>query len=180
MRILRARNSGAFGRCYRLAYSPALPPLKTPPPDVPALPAIVLDTNVVLDWLLFCNPECERLGAWLQAGKVRWLASAAMRDELVHVLGRRRLDKWRPEETALWATWDRVSIPVEAPAPASPAARLRCTDADDQKFIDLALASGARWLLSRDRAVLKLARAARDQGLMIQTPGSWSAANATG
>jgi len=153
----------------------ALPtPLKTARPEA-STPAIVLDTNVVFDWLLFCNPDCDHLGAWLRSGQGRWLASPSMRAELAHVLGLGRLDKWRPREAALWATWDRLSVPADEPAPASPAARLRCTDADDQKFIDLALASGARWLLSRDRAVLKLARKARERGLTIQTPADWTA-----
>jgi hypothetical protein len=40
-------------------------------------------------------------------------------------------------------------------------------------FIDLALSQGARWLLSRDRALLKLARKAAVSGLLIQTPEAW-------
>jgi predicted nucleic acid-binding protein len=150
--------------------------LKTTSHDSGTPPLIILDTNVVLDWLLFRNAECERLGAWLLAGRARWLSTAAMRDELTHVLARGRLDKWQPQATGLWSTWDTVSIQTGEPAPASLGARLRCTDTDDQKFIDLALASGARWLLSRDRAVLKLARRARAHGLEIQTPGAWVAA----
>jgi len=54
------------------------------------------------------------------------------------------------------------------------ALRLRCTDRDDQMFIDLALACGARWLLSRDRAVLKLGKRARLLGLDILTPAVWA------
>jgi predicted nucleic acid-binding protein len=34
----------------------------------------------------------------------------------------------------------------------------RCSDPDDQKFIELAGASGAQALVSKDRAVLKLRR----------------------
>jgi hypothetical protein len=52
--------------------------------------------------------------------------------------------------------------------------RLRCTDPDDQKFIDAAVAWGARWLVSRDRAVLKLRRrAAEAHGLLIVPPRAW-------
>jgi predicted nucleic acid-binding protein len=51
---------------------------------------------------------------------------------------------------------------------------MRCTDPDDQVFIDLALACKARWLLSKDRALLKLARRARALGLSIQPPASWA------
>jgi len=52
--------------------------------------------------------------------------------------------------------------------------RLRCSDSDDQKFIDLAVASGAAWLISRDRAVLRLARRASAFGLAIVTPERWA------
>jgi predicted nucleic acid-binding protein len=51
-------------------------------------PSVVLDTNVVLDWLLFNDPSVAKLAAAVVGGRVRWLATAAMRDELTHVLGR--------------------------------------------------------------------------------------------
>jgi predicted nucleic acid-binding protein len=57
---------------------------------------------------------------------------------------------------------------------------MRCTDTDDQKFIDLALAHGARWLLSRDRAVLKLGRRTRVLGLEVLTPEIWLGAFSAG
>lgn len=144
------------------------------------LPAIVLDTNVVLDWLVFRNPSCSRLAAELTGGGVRWLASQDMRDELAHVLGRGVAAAWSPDLPALWTTWDRLAILTEPKAPAGAAARLRCTDADDQKFIDLAVAHEARWLLSRDRAVLKLARRCRTLGVEVLTPEAWVAAFSAG
>jgi uncharacterized protein len=151
-------------------------PLETRP-HTALVPTIVLDTNVVFDWLLFRNPHCEGLGAWLQAGKGRWLVSAAMHDELAHVLGRGGLDKWRSRETALWAAWAGLSTHVDKPTSPNVAAGLHCTDRDDQKFVDLALAGSASWLLSRDRAVLTLTRKARERGLTIQTPAAWAANN---
>ena len=62
-----------------------------------------------------------------------------MRDELTHVLGRGHLDRWQPDLALLGAQWDKYCVEVPVPPPASHATRLRCTDADDQKFIDLAL-----------------------------------------
>jgi len=136
-------------------------------------PALVLDTNVVLDWLLFRNPACDALNAALVAGDVRWIASAAMREELAHVLARGTLDKWQPDPTALWARWDQYCTEVPAGQPLGPTAALRCSDPDDQKFIDLAVACKARWLLSHDRAVQRLARRLRDQGVVVTTPAAW-------
>jgi len=138
-------------------------------------PAVVLDTNAVLDWLVFRHPCCAGWSACFAAGRARWIASAAMRVELAHVLARPALAAWRPEPAAVWAAWDRLAEMLDVAPPAGPAGRLRCTDPDDQKFIDLALARGARWLVSRDRAVLKLARRTRPLGLDVLTPQAWAA-----
>jgi predicted nucleic acid-binding protein len=138
-----------------------------------APPIVVLDTNVVLDWLVFRNPECTALAAAVVAGDLRWVATRAMRDELAHVLARGHLDAWEPDLASLWALWDRHCSEVPTPAPTGPSDRLRCSDPDDQKFIDLAVARKACWLLSRDRAVLKLARRLRERGVETLPPERW-------
>ncbi len=133
----------------------------------------VLDTNVVLDWLLFGNPQCAPLQQALTTAALRWVATAEMRDELAHVLAGGRLDRWSPDLPLLWSQWNKHCVEVPTPPPASRAARLRCSDPDDQKFVDLAVACGARWLLSRDRAVLKLRRRLREHGVAAVTPDEW-------
>ena len=124
------------------------------------VPQIVLDTNVVLDWLLFGEPAVAELTQAISAGRLRWVATAAMREELAHVLTRGLAAARGAEASALLAAWDRHA----ALQPEPPSDRLlRVTDPDDQKFVDLALHVRARWLVSRDRAVLKLARRAAAQ-----------------
>ena len=142
----------------------------------PAAPSLVLDTNVVLDWLVFRHPACVGLTDHLSAGRLRWLVSANFRDELGHVLGRGVAQRYSPDLSMIWSTWDRLGAVVEPAELLGAATRIRCSDPDDQKFIDLALGHRARWLLSRDRAVLKLARRARPHGLDILTPEAWLAA----
>ena len=152
---------------------PILAEKPLPPEPTPARPRLVLDTNVVLDWLLFDEPAGGALGRAIVSGRVLWLASAAMRGELQHVLARGVGGAWQPDIPAIFAAWDRWASPVVAsdrPGPRS----LRCGDADDQKFIDLAIETGAASLLSRDRAVLKLARSARKFGLQILTVDMWA------
>ena len=69
---------------------------------------------------------------------------------------------------------------VGTPPPLGAAARLHCTDADDQKFIDLAIAKSAHTLVSRDKALLRLARKARDRhGVRICRPEAWSVNSAS-
>jgi predicted nucleic acid-binding protein len=64
---------------------------------------------------------------------------------------------------------------LEHPSP--PACGLECRDPDDQTFIDLAVAAGARWLVTRDRALLELAREAQCRhAIAVLTPAQFARA----
>ncbi len=133
---------------------------------------LVLDTNVVLDWLVFRDPAAAPLGPALAQGQWCWHATAAMRSELEQVLTYDALAAWSPDADDVLRQWERWVRYVE-PADAPLSAGLRCTDPDDQKFIDLALQLGRCTLLSRDRAVLRLARRAAPWGVSILAPQRW-------
>jgi predicted nucleic acid-binding protein len=133
---------------------------------------LVLDTNVVFDWLVFADPRCRALADALTAGRATWVTTAGMRDEAQRVVARGALAARLTEVHDLWGRWERWACVVDAPAAPLPHAP-RCTDPDDQKFIDLALHVGAAALVSRDRAVLECAQRARGFGLSIVTPDSW-------
>jgi putative PIN family toxin of toxin-antitoxin system len=156
-----------------------MPELQPPPSHrgdhVPcAAPSVVLDTNVVLDWLLFQDVSCAELSGILLAGQLHWHATSAMRSELAHVLPRQQLQHWSPDCEHILSIFDRLTRVCPQPTCAADAnARLHCRDPDDQKFIDLALAVNARWLFSKDRALLALARPARAHGVQILTPAQW-------
>lgn len=119
---------------------------------------VVLDTNIVLDLFVFEDPAVDSLRHALDSGSVQWLATRAMRDELARVLGYRNIVGWLdrhrrdPQRVglAVLARFDREVLLVEA-ASAAPQ-QLRCSDPDDQCFIDLAAAHDAE-LVSKDRAV---------------------------
>jgi len=137
------------------------------------LPRVVLDTNAVLDWLYFRDVRCATLAGAVTGHRIRWIASAPMRDEIEHVLERGGLGtRWPEGPETVRHGWRRWATMVEATAGGAPLA-MRCTDADDQKFIDLALGVRAVALLSADRAVLRLARRALAFGLVISTVADW-------
>ncbi len=127
---------------------------------------IVIDTNRVLDLLVFQDAEVVELRAALAAGRLRWIVTPAMRAELARVLGYPRIAP-RLETAALLvetvlAAFDLGSICVEAPA----GVPVRCRDPDDQIFIDLAVQQGAH-LLSKDARVLGLARRLAPLGVRV-------------
>ena len=117
--------------------------------------ALVLDTNVVLDLLVFADPATDLVRKLLQAKTLRWIATAAMRQELARVLDypkiAPRVAFYGLSAASVLAAFDAqaqiVSIPERIPA--------TCRDADDQQFLDLAAAHSAI-LLSKDQAVLAL------------------------
>ncbi|WOB07915.1 putative toxin-antitoxin system toxin component, PIN family [Piscinibacter gummiphilus] len=136
---------------------------------------MVLDTNVVMDWLVFRNADGQALFGAIERRELRWVVTTAMHDELLHVLGRGVAASYSPDLERINESWCLLSETIRAPEPQGEASRLRCTDVDDQKFVDLAVAE-ARWLISRDRAVLKLARRAGRLGLQVIPPGRWQPA----
>jgi predicted nucleic acid-binding protein len=131
--------------------------------------AVVLDTNVVLDWMLFRDPSCASLAACIEGRLLRWHATLPMRNELAAVLPRPQLQAWDGEQVLggfdQWAQLTAAQPNASAP---------RCRDGDDQKFIDLACTLSARWLLTRDRALLDLAKSARRHGVAVLTPAEWT------
>ena len=143
-------------------------------PLAPTALPLVLDTNVVLDWLVFRDPSSIPVEAAIRSGRARWCVTAAMRLETERVLTFKNFASHAVDPVAVFSTWEILAETIESLA--SPLSHpLRCTDPDDQKFIDLALQLGGA-LLSRDRAVLRLARRARSLGLTIATPEAWAVA----
>lgn len=138
----------------------------------PATPRVVLDTNVVLDLWLFADPRVDALRRALERRSVEWHGCRSMRDELERVLdGPLAVRREVKPETVLRA-WDTHVLQPLSPDP-PPIARLICSDPDDQVFVELALANNAEWLLTSDRALLRLARRARPHGLTICPAARW-------
>jgi putative PIN family toxin of toxin-antitoxin system len=139
----------------------------TAPEDVPA---VVLDTNVVLDWLVFRDARVLLLAQAIEAGRLRWVGSSRMRDELAHVLGKALFETWKHDPEQVLAFVDSLVQSCNEP----PTCPLICSDDDDQVFIDLALAQRAKLLFTRDKALLRMARQARLHGTTICPPEHWS------
>ncbi len=128
---------------------------------------VVIDTNIVLDLLVFRDPASVALQQALRDGRLQWLATSAMRVELQRVLGypqiAPRLDFYQLAPEQVLAGFDQWSRLVDA----APRTVFVCKDADDQPFIDLAVAHQAL-LLSKDQMVLRLAKRLLTAGVRVQ------------
>lgn len=129
--------------------------LHLPTEGVPGEPArpVVVDTNVALDLLIFSDPRTAPLRTLLAQGRLDWIATQVMRDELERVLAYphivSRMDFYRVDAAQVLAAFDAQARLVDI----APRVAYVCKDADDQKFIDLAAAHRAI-LLSKDKAVI--------------------------
>ncbi|HEY8683816.1 MAG TPA: putative toxin-antitoxin system toxin component, PIN family [Rhodanobacter sp.] len=148
--------------------------------DLP-VPRIVLDTNVCLDLFVFRDPLCSHLLAALQRGAVQAVTRDDCREEWQRVLHYPQLPIDAQLRAVLNDAFDALIqlLPPEAATLGEDDSRLpRCGDPDDQKFLELALASGAAWLLSKDKELLKLDRRTSHTGLFsIWLPQLWSIAD---
>lgn len=158
-------------RVARLLHHGAMNADPSPPPR------IVLDTNVCLDLFVFHEPQSAALHVAMQRGMIEAVTRADCRDEWLRVLHYPQLPVTDATRPGIEAAFDALvrCLPDEL-ATASPDVSLpRCADPDDQKFLELAQASGARWLVSKDNELLKLApRCARDALFWIGLPQVWS------
>ncbi len=134
----------------------------------------VLDTNVVLDLLHFDDPVARPLRHALEAGRVRCVASEATLEEWRRVLAYPEFGLGPARQAELFARYRALAetggiddASIGAPHKGTPIqpglepvwSRMpRCSDPDDQKFLELAAGGQVQALVSKDRALLKLSR----------------------
>lgn len=120
---------------------------------------LVIDTNVLVSALIFKDSRHLPLRAAWTEKRFTPLLSIATYRELKRVLGYRMfaIDDDRIQEAIAaigpfveWVTIDEVKT----------ATLPKCSDRDDQKFLDVALCGNADAILTYDKALLKLRRRA--------------------
>ena len=128
---------------------------------------VVLDTNIVLDVFVFNDTAAEPVRQALADKKLDWLATQSMRDELARVLTypkiMQRLAFYKLTANDVLAKFDQHARLVDV----APKASATCSDADDQKFIDLAVAHRA-YLLSKDKDIISMKKRLLGLGIHAQ------------
>jgi len=128
-------------------------------------PRLVLDTNVILDLLVFKDPSAEPIRLLLDANQVDAVRTLASMAELIDVIGRPTFKLSQENQEAIVQAWESATRLLEntaiEPAP------FTCRDRDDQVFIDMAFSIRPALLLSKDLRVLELQAIARRHGVDI-------------
>lgn len=137
---------------------------------------VVLDTNVCLDLFVFRDPRWTLLLEAMKNGQVEAITRDDCRMEWSIVLGYSHLKL--DEATRLQVSAEFDALIHCHPMPAADIVQVRlpvCKDKDDQKFLELSRDAQADILITKDKALLKLARKTRRDGLFsIMTPEAWT------
>ena len=133
---------------------------------------IILDTNVCLDLFVFNDPRWQKIVEALESRTIEAITSAECREEWLAVLNYSHLPVTEATRADFIKRFD-LTITVENPVPTHTILP-KCTDKDDQKFLEFARDAKLEILVTKDKALLKLARKTRALGLFeIMTPNAF-------
>ena len=125
-------------------------------------PVLVLDTNTVLALWMFRDPVLNALREWIEAGNCLLYSRDDALEELRRVLAYRQFGLDEVSRHAIDADYRSLLAPLNAHLGSAATENLallpHCSDRDDQKFMEIAIQGQATHLLTRDKALLKLAR----------------------
>lgn len=137
----------------------------------PAPRRVVLDTNVLVSLYVFVDSRFAPLRARIDSGEWQAITNAACFGEFRRVLGYPLFALTQQQQADALAAYAARVIHHDGLLPAAAVPLPRCKDRDDQKFLELARDSGANWLVTADKDLLRLARRDKLRGLFrILTP----------
>jgi uncharacterized protein len=118
---------------------------------------VVLDTNVLLSLFVFADSRYAPLRGRLESGAWRALTDERCLGEFRRVLA---YPMFSLDASAQAAAFQGYAKLAESVSPAAGIAVMLplCTDGDDQKFLEVARDGRAQWLVTSDKALLRLAR----------------------
>jgi putative PIN family toxin of toxin-antitoxin system len=128
-------------------------------------PRLVLDTNVILDLLVFKDRSAEPIQLLLDAKLVDAVRSEASMLELIDVIQRPTFKLSQENQAMILQSWKSYSRLLEDTVIEQ--APFTCRDLDDQVFLDMAYSIRPALLLSKDLRVLELRAIAKPHGVEI-------------
>jgi putative PIN family toxin of toxin-antitoxin system len=130
---------------------------------------LVLDTNIVLDWLLFEDARMSELQRAWDERRVELVTHMPALEELRRVLTYPQFKLSESKQAELLECYESRARMVTLENLGMPAGFPRCKDCDDDHFLALAY-HHADAVVSKDRAVLALAKRARKFGVTVLSP----------
>lgn len=141
---------------------------------IPVPKKVVIDTNVCLDLFVFNDPRWAKLVSAIESGAIEAVTRSDCRDEYNIVLHYKHLPLDDDSRPLAAARFDQL-IKVVAP-PESSIKLPVCSDKADQKFLEIARDAQAEVLITKDKALLKLARRLSREGMFkVMVPEKWIA-----
>jgi uncharacterized protein len=128
---------------------------------------LILDTNVVIDWLVFDDPYMGPLRGQVGSGLIEVLTHEFAVAELARVLTYPELKLAEPRRVEVLARYREQTRHAAMPESFAmnawmlPAKFPSCRDRDDDLFLALTYHAAATALVTRDKAILKLRKKAR-------------------
>jgi len=128
-------------------------------------PRLVIDTNVLLDLFVFEDPRVAALHDDITSKRCLVFFCREMLDEFRDVLGRAQFSLSEENQNNILRYWQNLGALVSIEHSAS----VRCSDPDDQIFIDLAFQVRPATLYSKDLALIDLRNNLRDLEIELLT-----------
>ena len=115
-------------------------------------PHLIIDTNVLLDLFVFTDPRVAALHDDITSKRCLVFFCREMLDEFRDVLGRAQFNLSDEDQNNILRYWQELGtqLTIKHSAP------VRCSDPDDQIFIDLAFQVRPAVLYSKDLALIDL------------------------
>lgn len=133
---------------------------------------VVLDTNVLLSLYVFADSRFAVLRQRIDSGAWQVVSRADCLAEFRRVLAYPAFALDCAAQEAAYAAY-AASVTLDSGPPSCCVALPRCTDRDDQKFLEAARDHAADWLVTADKALLRLGRHSRLKGMFrILTPAA--------
>jgi len=126
---------------------------------------VILDTNILLDIFVFDDERAANLKRAIVTRSIQAIASQKTLDEFADVIARRLFKLDGQAQAAILEQWKSVAQLIDDSALAS--APWKCSDMDDQVFLDLAHQVRPAILISKDNALLQIASRAAQEHILI-------------
>ena len=126
---------------------------------------VIFDTNVLLDIFVFNDFRAIHIKAALVERQLKALATPKTIEEFADVISRPLFSLEQSTQEQILGEWRNLATIIQDETLSS--APWQCQDPDDQVFLSLAYTSKPCLLLSKDNELLKLAKKAALEGVVI-------------